>query len=147
MIVICCMAKTSSYRPIPNVWMNVLFQGLTRRSCVFWFLTHWGRDKMGTTIMMIIHLNDDKIIVKYLSTLICYRQYSACFLLHTCLIHHVVCPKWPPPCQLTCIGWNPRVTSRVPRQNAHYSGVPNSQTRLTICAVTKRCWVFFYLLQ
>ena len=28
-----------------------------------------------------------------------------------------------------------------------YSGVPNSQTRLTICAVTKRCQVFFHLLQ
>ena len=28
-----------------------------------------------------------------------------------------------------------------------YSGVPNSQTRLTIYAVRKRCRVFFYLLQ
>ena len=38
---------------------------------------------------------------------------------------------------------------RQPVEQGHnaYSGVPNSQTRLTICAVTKRCRVFIYLLQ
>ena len=49
------------------------------------------------------------------------------------------------------MGWLFRVESVVyafPSSVTYaYSGVPNSQARLTICAVTKRCRAFFYLLQ
>ena len=44
-------------------------------------------------------------------------------------------------------GEHSSVLMNIYRSKGYYSGVPNSQTRLTICAVTKWCRVFFYLLQ